>query len=534
MQKRRPKCTEEFLKMTLTKSSRIMLNTLASYGRSVFALFVGVFSSRWLLHGLGKEDLGLSCVVGSLIGAIVIFETVMQVAVARFYAFAIGKASVMTPDQGKDEVCRWFNVVFFIHLMLPVLIVVFGYPLGRYAVLNWLNIPQNRLEACMFVFNCSMVSTFIGMISTPYVAMYAAKQQIVELSFWGMLRTSLNFCFTFSLMYVTFDRLKYSGAFGAMLALFILSTQMYRARLHFPECRIKFNYFWDKNRLKSIFGYFFWEIFSCTGNMTRQQGSAIVINKCFGSSANAGWQIAQTLSNQATALSNSMTGAFLPAVTSEEGAGEREKMIKLAFRSSKFGTLLIMLFSIPLIVEIDEVLALWLTVPPEYTNRMCQCVLIAFAIDKLCLGHHVAISARGRIGLYHCFVGTTFLLSIPITLFLIWRGVGPTSVGWMFIICYSLVSFERMVFARFLVGMPILYFVQKVVVPLLLTCLCSYIVADCMPTVMSPSFMRVCVSTVVALVVMASMSWLTLFDADEKSYIRNGFVKLNRWRRSFD
>ncbi len=60
--------------MSLSKSNRIILNTLASYGRSVFAMFVGVFSSRWLLQGLGAQDLGLQGVVGSLICAIVILE----------------------------------------------------------------------------------------------------------------------------------------------------------------------------------------------------------------------------------------------------------------------------------------------------------------------------------------------------------------------------------------------------------------------------------------------------------------------------
>lgn len=509
----------------MTRARRIILNTLATYGRSVFALFVGVFSSRWLLMGLGAEDLGLQCVVGSLIGAIVIFETVMQVAVARFYAFAIGESQKAGTEGTSDEVRRWFNVVFLIHLALPLLIVVLGYPLGLYAVHHWLTIPTARMEACVFVFNCTMATTFISMVSTPYIAMYQAKQLIVELSVFQVLRTAINFGFTFSLLYVTCDRLKYAGLFGAGVTLAILGTQMYRAWRQFPECRVKWDYLFDWRRLRQIFAFFFWEIFSCTGNMTRAQGTSIVINKCLGAQVNASWQIAQTLSNQAMALSNSLMGALTPAVTTEEGAGERETMIRLSFRTCKFGALLILVFSIPLIAEMDEVLRLWLVNPPPFVSELCTCILISYVVEKFGLGHHVAISAHGRIGLYHTVVGTTFFLSIPIALGLIWAGCGAPSVGYMFIISFALISIERIIFAHYLVQMPIRYYLKHVLVPIFVFSAVSYAAAWGVTCLLPPSFWRICLTSFVSLLVMLPLGWKLLLDGDEKSYI---LVVLNK------
>lgn len=509
----------------MTKSRRIVLNTLASYGRAVFAMFVGVFSSRWLLMGLGAEDLGLQCVVGSTISAIIIFETVMQVAVARFYAFAIGKAQTMSEEDGKDEICRWFNVVFLIHLGLPLLILVFGYPLGLYAVRHWLTIPAARMDACVFVFNCSMITTFISMVSTPYIAMYQARQLIVELSVFGVLRTVINFGFTFSLLYVTCDRLEYSGLFGAIVALGILGTQMYRGWRHFPECRVRLPYLADWSRLKQIFVYFFWEIFSCTGNMTRQQGTSIVINKFFGPSVNAAWQIAQTLSNQAMALSGSLMGALVPAVTTEEGAGEREKMIALAFRTCKFGALLILVFSVPLIAEVDEVLRLWLVNPPTFAGELCSCILIAFIIEKLGLGHHVAISAKGKIGVYHTIIGTTFFLSIPIVLALIYCGCGAVSVGYMFIISFALISVERIVLAKYLVEMPIWHYFGRIVFPLAIVSTLSYLAALTVTFLFPPSFWRICLTTAVSLAVMLPLILGFALDRSERACVFSMFKK---------
>ena len=34
-------------------SKRIVMNTLATYGRSLFALLVGLFTARWVLLSLG-------------------------------------------------------------------------------------------------------------------------------------------------------------------------------------------------------------------------------------------------------------------------------------------------------------------------------------------------------------------------------------------------------------------------------------------------------------------------------------------------
>ena len=492
----------------------------------MFAMFVGVFSSRWLLQGLGKQDLGLQCVVGSLIGAIVIFETVMQVAVARFYAFAIGQSQTMDAESGADEIRRWFNVVFLIYTTLPALVVVAGYPVGIYAVRHWLVIPPERMEACVFVFRCSIATTFISMVSVPYIAMYQARQQIVELSVFSVIRTVINFFFTFSLLYVTCDKLKYSAIFGAVVSLGILGTQMWRAWNNFPECRVKVAYLVDWRRLRQIFSYFFWEIFSCTGNMTRNQGSAIVVNKYFGPNVNAAWSIANTLSNQATSLSGALTGALLPAVTTEEGAGERAKMIKLAFRTSKFGSLLILVFSVPLIAEMDEVLRIWLVNPPPHTAGLCICILLAYAIDKLGLGHHVAISAKGKIGFYHSVVGTTFLLSIPIAVGLVIAGYGPLSVGLMFIICYSLVTFERILFARHLVQMPIRYCGFKIILPIFLFSMVSYAGALGVTSFLPPSFLRIVFTTIVALLLMGLVGWHLVLDGEERQYVVSAARKL--------
>ena len=51
----------------MTPGTRIFVNMIASYGRSLFSIGLGLFSLRWVLEALGASDYGLYAVVGHLI-----------------------------------------------------------------------------------------------------------------------------------------------------------------------------------------------------------------------------------------------------------------------------------------------------------------------------------------------------------------------------------------------------------------------------------------------------------------------------------
>ena len=50
----------------MSPNRRIFLNIIATYGRSLYALVIGLFCGRWTLMALGEVDYGLMGVVGGL------------------------------------------------------------------------------------------------------------------------------------------------------------------------------------------------------------------------------------------------------------------------------------------------------------------------------------------------------------------------------------------------------------------------------------------------------------------------------------
>ena len=166
----------------MTQNKRIILNTIATYGRSIFGVLCGIFSARWVLEALGQVDYGLYAVVGGMVVFLSFFNIQLAGAISRYYAYSIGQAKAQdNHDIGLKECRAWFTTAVLIHTIVPIVLVSVGWPLGIYALCNgWIHVPVERLNACLWVWRIVCVSSFFGMASVPFQAMYTAKQYIAE------------------------------------------------------------------------------------------------------------------------------------------------------------------------------------------------------------------------------------------------------------------------------------------------------------------------------------------------------------------
>ena len=108
--------------MTISPNKRIVLNTVATYSRSIISLAFGLFTARWVLWALGQSDFGLYGVVGALLSFLTFILSVLSSSVQRFYAYAIGRGKNLSHEEGVRELSEWFNTAFSIHAMFAILI----------------------------------------------------------------------------------------------------------------------------------------------------------------------------------------------------------------------------------------------------------------------------------------------------------------------------------------------------------------------------------------------------------------------------
>lgn len=510
---------------SMTSNRRILLNIVATYGRSLYTLVCGLFTARWVLAALGKQDFGLYGVVGGMTVFIAFLNNLLSVATGRFYAFAEGEALKSSEEgqskEGLEECRRWFSTAVLLHTLVPLVLVAVGYPLGLYAVEHWLTIPACRMSACIWVFRLVCISCFIGMVNVPFQAMYTAKQYIAELTVYSVTATTANVCFMYFMATHPGDWLAKYALWMCIVAVVPQLIICIRAIKIFPECRFRLTYALDWNRVRRLAAFASWQAFGGLGGIFRGQGIQILVNKYFGTDYNASVSVANQVAAQSQTLSGAMLGAFAPAITTACGAGRYDEMRALAYRTCKFGMLLALIFVLPLALELRYILDLWLVDPPPYTAELCRCILFMAIIDKSASGHMLAVAASGKIAAYQTFLGGSLILTLPLAWFLVARDRGFVSIGWAMVATMVMCAWGRVWFARKLVGMSARYWVFRIMLPTVCVALVVASGGFVARFVMPIGIPRIALTTVICELLLLPMTWYLLLDSVERQYVVN-------------
>lgn len=509
----------------MTTGQRILFNALATYGRTLLAIFLGLFSSRWILASLGEIDYGLMGVVGGILVFITFLNSLSTSATSRFFAFSIGQNDV-------EETRRWFNAALSFEMILPPILTIIGFFAGEYAIRDFLSIPPDRLETALWVFRFSLISALVIMTCSPFIAMYTAKQNIAELSFWGMGLSLTSFIFAFILTYLSGDLwLIFSAGTCAITCTFCI-LQSIRSYIKYAECKIILRYWFNKKRLKEMTSYSCWVLFGALGGIFQGTGMGIVLNKFFPPmlypSVNASYSVGNTISSHTQNISGALMGAFTPEIVSSEGRGDRNAVIRQMFRAARLSYIIISIIVIPILFEADFILTVWLKNPPEYASLFCRTLLIAFLIHNLISGFNSAISATGRIRNYQVTLSMFAYLSIGICALLLYSGGGLYCVCGV-LLGYKVVDvFGNVYFGKKIVGISIRAWLQTVVKPALLN-LCINIAFGILLTYITrglPSGLQFIIITTLLIGSSALTSWKLLIDASEKTQCRNLLRKI--------
>lgn len=510
----------------MSPNRRILLNIAATYGRSLYALVIGLFCGRWTLMALGEVDYGLLGVVGGLTAFISFLNLVFASANSRFYAYSIGQAKKLESSSGGLEECsRWFSLAVAIHLVVPAFLVSTGYPIGIWAVRHYLVIPPERVDACIWVFRFVCISCFVGMATVPFGAMYMAKQYIAELTIYSFVTTTLNAVFLFFMIRHPGDWLAKFALWTCLLAVLPQSIIAGRALLCFPECKFHLRYCRDSARLKRILSYAGWNAIGALAKVLRFQGVAILVNRSFGPAVNAAMSFANSVNGHTQTLSGAMQGAFTPVITTAIGAGDINRAKVWVYRFCKFGMALSLVFMIPLALELPETIRLWLKNPPEYTVGLCAIMLLVSFVDKQTLGFGVAVMANGKIKWYQIVLGVFNLLTLPICWLLVAWGGNVYAVGAGMLFTWMLLSYGRLFFARAQLGTSIRKWALEIMAPMLIATTVAAALGAVPQVFLPRSFFRIGITVFVSEIAFLPLLWHVVLSQDERNYVLERFAK---------
>ena len=478
---------------------------------------------------LGQNDFGLYGLVGGLTAFISFFNGVLAGANARFYAFSVGAAKAAKDKSAALEECRrWFNTALSVHTIVPFILVAIGYPIGIYAVYNWLTIPVDRLGACVWVFRFVCLSCFIGMVNVPFSAMYTAKQYIAELTIYSVVTSTLNVLMMYYMVTHPNDWLVRYAAWMCFISIMPQIVICIRAIIIFPECKINLSYMWDRARLKRLGSFSGWQMLGVLCGMLRGQGMTIVVNKFFGAAMNAAQSIGNTVLGHSNSLASAMHGAFVPVITQSCGAGDFHRMNDFVIRTCKFNVILSAIFLVPLALELPEVMRLWLKTPPVFTVGLCYCAMAFYFVDACTVGHSVAVNAVGKIAKYQVIVNLVSILTLPLAIIsgLLYRNV--YLVMGMAIFVAGMVSIVRLYFARTLAGTSIRRWVKEVFLMPSVAVLIGLVVGYLPHVIVDASFLRVCMTALFVEIIFLPIVWFIVLTTSERAFVKEKAGKIFR------
>lgn len=512
----------------MTQNKRIFWNIVATYGRSLYSLVIALCCCGWSYRILGEVDFGLMGLIAGLPQFFEFFNGLISSSLTRYFAFSVGQ-NEKSGGADLEEVRKWFNVALSVHTIIPTTLMVLGIPVGIWVVKCFLNIPPDRVDDCLLCFYFSCVTSYLGMISIPFTAMYTAKQYIVELTFYSFFTSTLRVGYLYYMLTHPGKWLVWLVGIMCLTTVLTNSIILGRAWFLFPECKVNPKYLFDFSRMRQIVGFMFWKFFGNLGALVRGQGVNILVNKLFGPTYNAAVGVASQIASYSNMLAASMDGAFAPAITNLAGQGEHEKMMEMTYRMCRLGAFFLFLFAIPVSLEVDNLLLFWLKTPPMYAADLALFVLGMFAVEEVTKGVGIAVCAVGRIAKYHVVLGLINVFSVVVA----WMLAGVFDLGFLSI--YIALLGVRViavclgvVIAHQDIGFGIRRWLVQVVIPMSLLLAVSYGVGWAMRCFVGDGnrlveFVSVCSVTEVVFLV---SSWYGILTTAERDVVVGKIRKL--------
>lgn len=420
--------------MTDNSNKKIAKNTLLLYIRMLFMMAIGLFTSRVILTALGISDMGLMSVAGSVITMFTFLNATLTSGTQRFISYAIG-------ENNAQRLRAVFKSAMTLHLLLAIIIFFLGETLGLWYVYNKLNVEPGRFQAAMWCYQLSIISTVVGMVQLPFNSALIAHEKMNIYAYMTIFDAVFKLLAAYLIQIVCFDRLIFYSIL--IFAAELLSTFLYNlyCRKHFKECSFSFGY--DKGIFRNMLSFSGWNTLGCLAAMGQGTGVNLIINSFCGTVVNGARGIAFQANGWVTRFVENFMVALNPQIIKSYASGDIQRMSSLVINGARFGCYLFLLLGIPLFVEIEFVLKLWLGQCPEHTVAFMRIVMIETLFKTMGTPTVTAMHATGQMKLLNITVGSILLLIVPVSYVCFRLGLSPEQVLLINIIPWIVVPFIR-------------------------------------------------------------------------------------------
>lgn len=497
-------------------STRVFVNTIIQYIRTILCVLIALYTSRIVLENLGVNDYGIYTLVGGVVSMLSFISSSLSSTTQRYLSFNHGKGD-------KLLIIKIFNNSVVTQTIISILLCGLLLLFTGLIFNKFLNIDADRLASAKIVYYFTIATLFFNLQSTPYLATLIARENILYSTIIQILDALLKIPVAISLYYISQDKLVWYSMCCSLLILFNYVCYHVYCKKHYEECQhFSFKSF-DFSLFKEMFFFMRWMIYGTGCVIGRTQGIAIIINKFYSTAINAAYGIGLQVSSQISFLSNALITAIRPQIIKAEGAGNRSKTIRLSEMACKFSFVLMGIVTIPAALHMNDLLSLWLVDVPEYAEMFCQYSLLALWIDQLTCPMAVANAAIGNVRIYSLWVNTIKIFTVPAVFIALHYGCLVNSIMIIYVTFETICMLSRLIFLKININLKIIQFIKHVVLPLIIPTIATIIV--CIQASYCLSGISVLLNFCISVITYGSLFLLLGLINDERAILKSFLIK---------
>lgn len=496
----------------MNSSNRIVLNTSIQYLRSLISIIVTLYTARLILESLGVNDYGIYSLIGGVVALFAFIQNSLSRTTQRYLNYHQGRKdnNMVVMVFNNSVICQLAISCFICVVLLVCINPVFN---------HLLNIAESRVNEARWVYILMTGSLFFNLQSAPYMAVLIARENILYSSLVQILDALLKIPIALSLFYIYDEKLVAYAFMMALLTALNFVLYFCYSRHKYSECQ-KFSFkTFDIGLQKKMLGFTAWSTYGTFAVVGRTQGIALFLNRAFSTAINAAFGIATQIIGQLSFLSTSIATAVNPQMTKAEGAGNRNRAIRLTEISSKYSCLLLSLALVPAFFYIDFILNLWLKDVPENTSLFCRFIILITLVDLITINLNNLNGAIGNIKKYSILIYTLMLLTLPPVYIVLQLGYGALGVMVVYLIDTIVCGLARLIYLHKDISLSISNYLKHVVVPVFFIVGLNSLIAYLFSVFFPGWGIIVCIICVIVCTIL----FCSLFgmQPDEKRYVRS-------------
>lgn len=387
-------------------NKRIAKNTLLLYFRMVILMFVTLYTSRVILDALGVEDYGIYNVVGGVVGLLGFFMSSLTNVSQRYLNLGIGF----------NDDCltiKYFKQCGTILFLFSLFVLFIGETIGLWFVMNKLIVPSERIVATFWVYQFSLISIICSINQVNFLGAIIAHEKMNVYAYLGLFEAVARLLVAFLIVNSTFDHLILYSALTAMVSVIVFVFHFLYCHFKFETCRIGFH--WDRPLVREMFSFISANLFGCLAWSAGVQGSNIVMNIFFGPVVNAAKGISAQITAVVSRFTDNVMTAIKPQIIKSYASGDIAYTLNLAMKSSKLSFFISAIISVPILIETEYIISLWLSRVPEFTVVFSRIVVVEAFATVFVSPLWIVANATGNIKRNQVYGRIFSLLALPIS-----------------------------------------------------------------------------------------------------------------------